>query len=93
MSVTTSVEGARRTGLAASALLWLLHGYQRWISPLFAPHCRYYPTCSSYAVTAVARFGALRGGWLAVRRLGRCHPWHPGGVDHVPASPSTPGAE
>ncbi|HVT21400.1 MAG TPA: membrane protein insertion efficiency factor YidD [Mycobacteriales bacterium] len=68
----------------ARAIVGLLHVYQRWVSPLFAPHCRYYPSCSSYAVTAVTRYGALRGGWLAVRRLARCHPWHPGGVDPVP---------
>ncbi|MGI8575888.1 MAG: membrane protein insertion efficiency factor YidD [Egibacteraceae bacterium] len=47
--------------------------------------CRFYPTCSSYAVQAIKRHGPLRGGWLAVRRLGRCHPWQAGGVDHVPA--------
>jgi putative membrane protein insertion efficiency factor len=47
--------------------------------------CRFYPSCSAYGITAVQRFGAVRGGWLAVRRLGRCHPWNPGGVDHVPA--------
>lgn len=91
MSTVTSADPGRRTGIGAAVLIRLLHAYQRWVSPLFAPHCRYYPSCSSYAVTAVARFGAVRGGWLAVRRLSRCHPWHPGGVDHVPASPSTPG--
>lgn len=46
--------------------------------------CRFYPTCSAYALEAVARHGAVRGTWLAARRLGRCHPWNPGGVDHVP---------
>jgi putative membrane protein insertion efficiency factor len=65
-------------------LLVLLRFYQRSISPLLGPSCRYYPTCSQYAVDAVARFGALRGSWLATRRLARCHPWTPGGVDHVP---------
>lgn len=67
-----------------TVLLALLSLYQRTISPLFGPTCRYYPTCSEYAVVAVRRFGAVRGSWLAARRLGRCHPWTPGGVDHVP---------
>ena len=48
------------------------------------PTCRYYPSCSAYAVTALERYGVLRGSWMAARRLGRCHPWTPGGVDHVP---------
>ncbi|MFV0464175.1 MAG: membrane protein insertion efficiency factor YidD [Nostocoides sp.] len=48
------------------------------------PTCRFYPSCSTYAMTALERFGVLRGSWLALRRLGRCNPWNPGGVDHVP---------
>ncbi|MBD7918741.1 membrane protein insertion efficiency factor YidD [Cellulomonas sp. Sa3CUA2] len=67
-----------------SALLALLWVYQRVISPLTPPTCRFYPSCSQYAVVAVRRHGALRGGWLAVRRVARCHPWNPGGVDDVP---------
>jgi uncharacterized protein len=71
-------------------LLWLIRGYQTFVSPLRPPTCRYYPSCSAYAVTALERFGLLRGTWLAARRLGRCHPWTPGGVDHVPwRDPST----
>jgi uncharacterized protein len=65
-------------------LLLLVRGYQLFISPLLGPRCRFYPSCSAYAVTALQTHGALRGSWLAVRRLGRCHPWNPGGVDHVP---------
>ncbi|EOS55935.1 membrane protein insertion efficiency factor YidD [Anaerotruncus sp. X29] len=66
-------------------LLWLIRLYQKWISPLKPrPTCRFYPTCSIYAYTAVSRFGALRGGWLALKRILKCHPFHPGGVDHVP---------
>jgi uncharacterized protein len=66
-------------------LLWvLIRGYQVMISPLLGPHCRYYPSCSAYALEAVRRFGAFRGSWMAVRRVARCHPWAPGGPDPVP---------
>ena len=58
--------------------------YQRWISPLLGPRCRYYPSCSAYAVEAVQRHGVLRGFLLAGWRLLRCNPFSPGGVDHVP---------
>ncbi|ACV59951.1 membrane protein insertion efficiency factor YidD [Alicyclobacillus acidocaldarius] len=58
--------------------------YQRYISPAKLPTCRFTPTCSEYAVQAIARFGVVYGGWLAVRRLVKCGPWHPGGVDEVP---------
>ena len=65
-------------------LLLVLRGYQYAISPLLGPHCRFYPSCSHYACEAVHRHGALKGSWLALRRLGRCHPYHPGGFDPVP---------
>jgi len=70
-------------------LLLLIRGYRSFISPLTAPTCRYYPSCSSYALTAVQRHGVARGTWLAMRRVLRCHPWAAGGVDDVPpASPA-----
>jgi uncharacterized protein len=65
-------------------LIWLLKAYRFAISPLYGPVCRYHPTCSAYALEAVTNHGALRGSWLAVRRVLRCHPWAAGGYDPVP---------
>jgi putative membrane protein insertion efficiency factor len=65
-------------------LLLGLRGYQRFLSPALPPACRFHPTCSAYAAGAIERHGALRGSWLALRRLARCHPWNPGGYDPVP---------
>lgn len=65
-------------------LIVLVRAYQIVLSPYLGPRCRFYPTCSHYTITALQRYGALKGGWLALRRIGRCHPWHPGGVDPVP---------
>jgi uncharacterized protein len=65
---------------------FLIRIYQWTLSPLIGPACRFYPSCSQYAQQAILRFGLLRGGWLALKRLGRCHPWHPGGFDPVPAA-------
>ncbi|WP_086818733.1 membrane protein insertion efficiency factor YidD [Allokutzneria sp. NRRL B-24872] len=73
-----------RPGLAGRVLLLPIRGYRRWISPLLPPSCRFYPSCSTYAVEAITVHGALRGCWLAARRLLRCGPWHPGGMDPVP---------
>ena len=68
----------------ATPLVWMVRLYQRLISPMRPPTCRFHPSCSAYAVESLERFGPLKGGWLAIRRLGRCHPWTPGGVDPVP---------
>jgi len=73
----------------AAPLLLGVRLYQRFISPLTPPSCRFYPSCSAYAVTALTRFGPLRGGWLTIRRIGRCNPWNPGGVDPVPMTWAT----
>ncbi|HEX8988159.1 MAG TPA: membrane protein insertion efficiency factor YidD [Rhodocyclaceae bacterium] len=70
--------------LFASPLIALVKAYQYAISPFLGRSCRFVPTCSEYAVEALQRHGAGKGLWLAVRRLGRCHPWHPGGYDPVP---------
>jgi putative membrane protein insertion efficiency factor len=67
-----------------AVILFLLRVYGLAISPLIGPRCRYYPSCSQYARIAVERYGAARGAWLALRRIARCHPWHPGGIDPVP---------
>jgi len=78
--------------------VWLLRGYQLLVSPMLGQNCRFYPSCSSYAIEALEVHGAARGGYLALRRVCRCHPWHAGGVDPVPgaasaaASPSSPTA-
>ena len=65
-------------------LIALVRGYQISLSPLLPAACRYYPSCSAYAIQALERHGALRGGWMAVRRIARCNPFRPGGFDPVP---------
>lgn len=67
----------------------IIRFYQIAISPLKPPTCRFYPTCSQYGLTAVKRFGAFRGGWLTIKRILKCHPFHPGGFDPVPEKNST----
>jgi putative membrane protein insertion efficiency factor len=74
----------RLVRLPATVVVLLLRLWQLVVSPLYGQTCRFYPSCSSYALEAVDRHGLVRGGWLAIRRLGRCHPWNPGGVDLVP---------
>jgi uncharacterized protein len=86
--VTTATDNSpqqrrlRRLAIAPAVLLIKLYKYL--ISPLLGPRCRFLPTCSDYALEALARHGLVRGGWLAVRRIGRCHPWGDSGYDPVP---------
>jgi len=65
-------------------LIFLIQFYRKLISPLKPPTCRFYPTCSQYGLEAIQRHGALKGGWLTIKRILKCHPFHPGGIDPVP---------
>ncbi|MGB5622727.1 MAG: membrane protein insertion efficiency factor YidD [Gammaproteobacteria bacterium] len=65
-------------------LVILIRAYQWLLSPFLGQNCRYHPSCSQFAVEAVERHGPIRGTWMALRRVGRCHPWHEGGYDPVP---------
>lgn len=65
-------------------LMLAVTGYRKFISPLKPPTCRFYPTCSAYALEALDKHGAAKGSWLAVKRICKCHPFHPGGIDYVP---------
>ena len=62
----------------------LIRSYQRFLSPAFTPRCRFAPSCSQYTLEAVERYGLVKGSWLGIRRLAKCHPFHPGGYDPVP---------
>jgi putative membrane protein insertion efficiency factor len=81
---------AGRGSAAARLLVGLITGYRYAVSPLLVPRCRFYPSCSAYALEAVQVHGALRGTWLAARRLSRCHPFHSGGLDPVPPREQSP---
>jgi putative membrane protein insertion efficiency factor len=70
-----------------SILIAVIQLYRWFVSPLLGPNCRFYPTCSCYAQESIRRHGAVAGAWLALRRILRCHPWHPGGYDPVPETP------
>ena len=73
---------------SSAVALRLIQAYRLAISPLLPPSCRYAPTCSEYCYEAIAQYGLLRGGWLGIKRIGRCHHFHPGGVDPVPETVS-----
>jgi putative membrane protein insertion efficiency factor len=70
--------------LLTNLLVGLVRGYKYAISPLLGSNCRFEPSCSEYAVEALRRYGPFKGTWLAAKRIGCCHPWHPGGFDPVP---------
>lgn len=70
--------------LAARISCFFIRVYRYAISPMLGPRCRFHPTCSEYALEALQEYGFLKGSYLSVRRILRCHPWHPGGIDHVP---------
>lgn len=70
--------------LLQSGVVALIRVYRRWVSPWLGPHCRFFPSCSAYAEEAIRRYGVIQGGYLALRRIGRCHPWGPHGYDPVP---------
>ena len=69
--------------------IFLLHLYRITISPLLGLSCRFYPSCSAYMLDAIKTYGVLKGGWLGLKRLGKCHPWHSGGYDPVSTDPSS----
>lgn len=79
-----SPVSSQQRSIGARSALGLIWFYQKVISPAWGPHCRFTPTCSSYAAEAIGRYGLLKGSWLACRRILRCGPWHPGGWDPVP---------
>lgn len=70
--------------LGANCVILLIRSYQRFISPLLGPHCRFTPTCSQYGIIALKRFGLIKGSWLTLKRVLKCHPLHEGGEDPVP---------
>jgi uncharacterized protein len=70
--------------LLQKVFISIIRFYQTVVSPLKPPTCRFYPTCSHYGLEAIKRFGPIKGGWLTIKRIGKCHPLHPGGLDPVP---------
>jgi putative membrane protein insertion efficiency factor len=76
-----------RLNMIKNLFIILIKGYRLLISPLFPPVCRFHPTCSQYAIEALETFGIIQGSWLALKRILRCHPYHPGGYDPIPPKP------
>lgn len=91
MADTRASSDTPSPGLAARAVIALVTLYRWGISPLLGPRCRFTPTCSTYMIDAVRTHGAIRGGWLGLRRIGRCHPFSDGGFDPVPPAKQRPG--
>jgi len=87
MSERSSAIQGKARGPAARSFLLLIRGYQKGLSPFFGNNCRFRPTCSHYTYEAIEIHGAVRGSWLGIRRIGRCQPFHDGGLDPVPGSP------
>ncbi len=83
MGIISKALAAIDSGLSV-VLKTVIRGYRFFLSPWLGNQCRFHPTCSHYALSAIEQYGALTGSWLAIRRLLRCHPWHPGGLDPVP---------
>jgi putative membrane protein insertion efficiency factor len=79
-----SQRAQMKQALLDRLMMGAIRFYQLAISPAFPPSCRFYPTCSEYTLQAIAKYGALKGLWLGVKRIARCHPFHPGGYDPVP---------
>ena len=77
------------SALFNNVLVGAIQGYRTYISPLFPPTCRYVPSCSEYAIIAIRRFGCIKGGWMATKRIFRCNPWHTCGYDPVPEKEET----
>ncbi|MGL9735082.1 MAG: membrane protein insertion efficiency factor YidD [Symbiopectobacterium sp.] len=78
---------ATALSLGSRLLIGLIRGYQLVISPLLGPHCRFRPTCSQYGIEAIRRFGMIKGSWLTLKRVLKCHPLNPGGHDPIPPKP------
>lgn len=75
---------AKDGGFMRRIMIFLIKLYQMLLSPFVGQHCRFYPSCSAYSLEAVEKHGAMRGMWLSIKRISRCHPWHEGGIDPVP---------
>ncbi|WP_371195336.1 membrane protein insertion efficiency factor YidD [Glaciecola sp. SC05] len=84
MSINTSESSKQSTPILTLPLIWIIRAYQLLISPFLGQNCRFYPSCSCYAHQALKTHGLAKGSLLAVKRISKCHPMHPGGIDHVP---------